>query len=218
MMLKVGIIGATGQAGSELTKAAQASGQIEVTALVRNGEKAKTMLGDQVKVLEKDAFALTRADLADFDVIVDAFATAPDLSYLQVDLAAKLVSFFRETTSPRLVFILGAGSLQTGDDHHLFVDDIAKTPGANEWIAIPQNQLAELEFLRNVKNVNWVGVSPGAEFKVGPKAAAVKYGHDELLFNDQGESFTTYATMGAVLTKEIIEPQYHQERFTVINQ
>lgn len=176
------------------------------------------MFGEQVKVIENDVFDLTKTDLSDFDVIVDAFATSPDKSYLQVDLAAKLVSFFRKTTSPRLIFILGAGSLHTGEDHHLFVDDIAKTPGSDAWIAIPQNQLAELEFLRNVKNVNWVGVSPDAEFKVGPKEDSVAYGHEELLFNDQGESFTTYATMGEVLTKEILTPQYHQVRFTVINQ
>ena len=69
-----------------------------------------------------------------------------------------------------------------------------------------------------MKNVNWVGVSPDAEFKVGPKADSVAYGHEELLFNDQGESFTTYATMGEALTKEILTPQYHQVRFTVINQ
>ena len=100
-MLKLGIISATGKAGSELYQEAQASGQIEVTAIVRKANKAREMFGDQVKVIEKDAFDLTKMDLADFDVIVDAFATSPDKSYLQVDLTAKLVSFFRETTSPR---------------------------------------------------------------------------------------------------------------------
>lgn len=149
-----------------------------MTAIVRNAKKVREMFGKQVKVIENDVFDLTKTDLSDFDVIVDSFATSPDKSYLQVDLAAKLVSFFRETTSPRLIFILGAGSLHTGEDHHLFVDDIAKTPGSDAWIVIPQSQLAELEFLRNVKNVNWVGVSPGAEFKVGPKATSVAYGRE----------------------------------------
>ena len=215
-MTKVGIIGATGMAGSATFKAAQQAG-LDVTAVVRNAAKAKDLLGADIQVLEKDAFALTTEDLAGFDVIVDAFSTAPAQAYLHVDLTAHLISLFRETEQPRLIFILGAGSLHTGDDNHLVVEDIKKIPEAAAWINTQVNQLAELHFLQDVTNVNWVGVSPASSFVAGPAADKILYGTEDLLVNAAGESETTGDTMAQAIVKEIQEPAHKQERFTVAN-
>ena len=215
-MTKVGIIGATGMAGSATFKAAKQAG-LDVTAVVRNAAKAKELLGADIQILEKDAFALTTEDLAGFDVIVDAFSTAPAQAYLHVDLTAHLISLFRETEQPRLIFILGAGSLHTGDDNHLVVEDIKKIPEAAAWINTPVNQLAELHFLQDVTNVNWVGVSPASSFVAGPAADKILYGTEDLLVNAAGESETTGDTMAQAIVKEIQEPAHKQERFTVAN-
>ena len=215
-MTKVGIIGATGMAGSATFKAAQQAG-LDVTAVVRNAAKAKDQLGADIQILEKDAFALTTEDLAGFDVIVDAFSTAPAQAYLHVDLTAHLISLFRETEQPRLIFILGAGSLHTGDDNHLVVEDIKKMPEAAAWVNTPVNQLAELHFLQDVTNVNWVGVSPASSFVAGPAADKILYGTEDLLVNAAGESETTGDTMAQAIVKEIQEPAHKQERFTVAN-
>jgi hypothetical protein len=40
--------------------------------------------------------------------------------------------------------------------------DLRRSPGAETWIATPENQLKELRFLQGVDNVNWVAVSPDA--------------------------------------------------------
>ncbi|GBG94454.1 NADH-flavin reductase [Ligilactobacillus salitolerans] len=215
-MTKVGIIGATGMAGSAAFKEAQNSG-LDVTAIVRNAQKARKELGESIQLIEKDAFALTAEDLAGFDVVVDAFATAPEKAYLHVDLAAKLVSLFREKDQPRLLFILGAGSLHTGADQHLVVEDIKKLPGSEAWVGIPVNQLAELNFLRDVTNVDWVGISPGNSFVPGAAADKILYGKDELLSDADGKSETTAGTMAQAIVKEITEPAHKQERFTVAN-
>lgn len=215
-MTKVGIIGATGMAGSATFKAAKQAG-LDVTAVVRNAAKAKELLGADIQILEKDAFALTTEDLAGFDVIVDAFSTAPAQAYLHVDLTAHLISLFRETEQPRLIFILGAGSLHTGADNHLVVEDIKKMPEAAAWINTPVNQLAELHFLQDVTNVNWVGVSPASSFVAGPAADKILYGTEDLLVNAAGESETTGDTMAQAIVKEIQEPAHKQERFTVAN-
>lgn len=211
--MKIGIIGATGKAGQDVFKEAVKRGH-DVTAIVRNKEKAIQLFGEDANILEKDAFDLTREDLQDFDVVVNAFATEPQKAYLHVDLAAKLVAMFRETTKPRLFFILGAGSLKTGEDGHLFVEDIRKTPGSEAWIAIPENQLKQLNFLRDVDNVNWVGVSPSAIFEPGENKGVV-LGKDELLVAEDGTSHTTTGTMAVAILDEIENPQFHQERFTV---
>ena len=215
-MTKVGIIGATGMAGSAAFKEAQAA-SLNVTAIVRNTAKAKKELGDSIQILEKDAFSLTKEDLAGFDVVVDAFSTAPAQAYLHVDLTAHLISLFREEESPRFIFILGAGSLHTGDDDHLVVEDIKKVPGAESFINTPINQLAELHFLQDVTNVNWVGISPASSFVAGDAAENILYGTEELLTDKNGKSETTGGTMAKAIVQEIQESSHHQERFTVAN-
>lgn len=212
IFMNIAIIGATGMAGREIYREAKERGH-EAVAIVRNEEQAKEVLGSDAKVMIKDAFSLEKRDLEGFDVVVNAFATAPNLAYLHVDLAAKLVALFRETSSPRLFFILGAGSLfdETGER---FVETIRKTPGSEAWISIPENQLKELLFLQNVENVNWVGVSPSASFTPGEKSTPV-LGKDHLLTAADGKSHTTSKTMAVAVLNEIEQPMVIRGRFTV---
>lgn len=211
--MKVGIIGATGNAGRAIYAEAVRRGH-EATALVLSAEKARKLLGAAAPVIQKDAFELRREDLTAFDVVVDAFSTAPAQAYRHVDLAARLVGLLRATSTPRLFFILGAGSLMTGPDHHLLLEDLRNTPGAEAWIATPENQLKELRFLQGVDNVEWVAVSPSAQFVAG-RAAGVVLGRDELLTAPDGSSHVTTGTMAVAIVDEIEHPTHHQERFTV---
>lgn len=217
-MTKVGIIGATGMAGSATFKAAQNAG-LDVTAIVRNADKAKQNLGSDIQILETDAFNLTKSDLEQFDVVVDAFATAPEQAYLHTDLAAHLVAVLRETDSPRLIFILGAGSsfVGNGEQRHYAYDDMKADPNNAAWQSIPENQLYELNFLKDVKNVNWTGISPGQLFVPGELATKILYGKDDMLFDEQGRSQTTSETMAKAIIDEIITPAHKQERFIVTN-
>ena len=67
--MKIGVIGATGKAGSLILKEAIDRGH-EVTAIVRDASK----LNDRnVSVLEKSIFDLTTDDVKQFDVVVNAF-------------------------------------------------------------------------------------------------------------------------------------------------
>lgn len=214
--MKITIIGATGMAGSALVAEALRRGHT-VTALARSAEKlAQLPANPQLTTKVQDAFALTPEELETADVVIDAFATAPSLAFQHVDLATSLIAKLRTTTTPRLVFILGAGSLRTGNDQHLFVNDIAKDPNAASFLSIPENQLKELNFLRDVDNVNWVGVSPAADFHPG-EATPFLLGDDELLFNADHQSETSAGTMAVAILDEIEQPQHQQTRFTVAN-
>lgn len=213
-MMKIMIIGATGMAGSAITATALERGH-QVIAVGRSADKLAQLPTDtNLTTKAQDAFSLTAAELQQVDVVVDAMACPPALAHLHVDLATKLVAELRGHDQPRLVFILGAGSLTTGDDHHLFVHDIESDPANDAFVAVPQNQLAELTFLRTVNNVNWVGISPAADFHAGPVVDAIT-GTDELLVNNAGVSATNSGTMAVAVLDEIETPTHHQSRFTV---
>lgn len=201
--------------GSAIYKEALAHGQ-KPTALVRNGAKAKKMFGDKAKIIEKDAFDLTAGDLRNFDVVVDAFATSPDQADDHVKLAKQLVDRASKN-GPRLYFILGAGSLIAGADGHLAVEDIKKVPGSDKWIAIPEAQKKELDFLKTVDTVDWVGTSPAMKYVEGPASEQILMEVDHLLKNDHGKSITTSGTMAKAVVSEIMTPAHHNMRFTVAN-
>lgn len=66
--MKIGIIGATGNAGRALYAEAVKRGH-EVTAMVRKPDRARTLLGPHVAVLAKDAFDLVSDDLRGFEIM-----------------------------------------------------------------------------------------------------------------------------------------------------
>ena len=67
--MKIAIIGANGKSGVNLVNEALKQGY-DVTAIIRN----KEYKNESVKVVYKDIFELTKADLAGFDAIISAFA------------------------------------------------------------------------------------------------------------------------------------------------
>lgn len=210
--MKIGIIGASGMAGQAVYKEALKRGHQPV-GIVRNEGQALSLLGSEASLMIKDAFLLTKEELESFDVVVNAFAAAPARAYLHVDLAARLTALLRETEKPRLFFILGAGSLLDQEEHP-FVETLKKTPGAEDWISIPVNQFKELQFLQNVDDVNWVGVSPSAEFIPGEARRPV-LGQNHLLTASDSKSHVTSGTMAAAILDEIEKPSHKRERFTV---
>ena len=106
---------------------------------------------------------------------------------------------------PRLVFILAAGSLRTGDNHHLLIEDLRRMPDADAWVSIPENQLLELEYLRCVTDVDWEGASPSAQFEPG-EARGMVLGIHELLVASDETSHTTMGTMAVAILDEIEHP------------
>ena len=67
--MKIAIIGANGKSGANLVNEALKQGY-DVTAIVRNKEYKNS----NVKVVYKDIFELSKADLAGFDAVISAFA------------------------------------------------------------------------------------------------------------------------------------------------
>lgn len=214
-MIRVGIIGASGMAGSAIYKLASAPRIFLALLSFRTIPVTFKSFFVDANLISGDIFALNDSLLSRLDVIVDAYGTSPENADRQVRLAEKLVVLARKHKI-RLIFILGAGSLKTGKDKHLFVDDIEKMPGAETWINTPRQQLKELQYLETISDIDWLGISPSAIFEAG---VATNYilGQDELLFNEQNESKVTAGTMAKLVVNEILAPRHHRERITVID-
>ena len=97
--MKIGIIVVTGEAGSANCAEDFKRGH-EVTAMVPEPDRAARLLGPKLTVLAGEAFALTVDDLSGFEVVIEAFATAPAHAYVHLDLAAWPGSVF--SGRPRL--------------------------------------------------------------------------------------------------------------------
>ncbi len=105
-MIRVGIIGASGMAGSAIYKLASTKKDLNVTGIVRNESKARKILGDDANLISGDIFALNDSLLSRFDVIVDAYGTSPENADRQVKLAEKLVVLARKQKIRLILFLV----------------------------------------------------------------------------------------------------------------
>ncbi|EMT53839.1 putative oxidoreductase [Brevibacillus borstelensis AK1] len=208
--MKIGVIGATGKAGSLIAKEAIERGH-EVTAIVRNASK---LTAPKMAVLEKDVFQLTAEDLKAFDVVVNAFGAAPGSEHLHVEAGRVLIEALKAAPSTRLIVVGGAGSL--------FVDEakttrVMETPDfPKEYLATAQNQGKNLEDLQQSTGIQWTFISPSAFFDPqGKRTGAYQKGKDHLLVNAKGQSYVSYADFAIAVLDEIENPQHRNERFTV---
>lgn len=208
--MKIGVIGATGKAGSLIAKEAIERGH-EVTAIVRNASK---LTAPKTAVLEKDVFQLTAEDLKAFDVVVNAFGAAPGSEHLHVEAGRVLIEALKAVPSTRLIVVGGAGSL--------FVDEakttrVMETPDfPKEYLATAQNQGKNLEDLQQSTGIQWTFISPSAFFDPqGKRTGAYQKGKDHLLVNAKGQSYVSYADFAIAVLDEIENPQHRNERFRV---
>lgn len=207
--MKIGIIGANGKSGRLIAQEAQARGH-EVTAIVRHADKISGM-----PVVEKDAFALTAADLQPFDIVVNAIGLwGPGEEPRHIELAQVLVDALKQAPNTRLIVVGGAGSL--------YVDE-AKTTRLFETPAFPKlyyptafNMGKSLEVYERSSGVKWTYVSPSALFTPGKRTGAYRKGKDHLLVNAKGDSYISYEDFAIAVVDEIEQAQHVNERFTVV--
>lgn len=210
--MKIGIIGATGNVGQIIYKEAIARDN-DVTALVRNSEKAKKLLGNNVNYLEKDALLLSHDDLKDFDVIIDAFAS-PD-AYRSLDLTGKLVALFRGQHKPHLIFVTDSSSLKNKDGV-LQLADILKQFADQPWIQSSVEQNHSLDLLKWVDNVDWTVMTPQNDFVPGDKTN-YRLGTDSVMKDRNGNSKLSYGNFASAMLDESENPQHIHQQFTVVN-
>ncbi|MET3657981.1 putative NADH-flavin reductase [Sporosarcina psychrophila] len=145
--MKIGIIGATGKAGSLIVKEANDRGH-EVTAIVRNAAK---LTEENVVALEIDIFNLQAEDLRQFDVVVNAFGAPAGQEHLHLDAGRELIEVFEGAPETRLIVVGGAGSLFVDEAKTIRLIDTPEFP--EEYFATASNQGKNLEDLQKTSGV-----------------------------------------------------------------
>lgn len=209
--MNIGIIGASGKAGSWIMKEAISRGH-HVTAIVRDASKVK-----DVPVLEKDIFKLTSADLQAFDVVVNAFGAPMGQEHLHVEAGRVLIEALKGAPQTRLIVVGGAGSLFVDEAKTLRVMDTPDFP--KEFFATASNQGQNLADLEQTAGIQWTFISPSAFFNPdGVRTGAYQAGKDHLMVNSQGVSTISYADYAIAVVDEIEQPKHLNTRFTVVGE
>lgn len=209
--MKVGIIGATGKAGSLIFKEAADRGH-EVTAIVRDAAKLDNSKGT---VLEKDVFDLTGSDLQAFDVVVNAISAPPGQEHLHVEAGKSLIKAAKEAVNTKLVVVGGAGSLFVDEAKTMKVMDTPDFP--KEYLSTATNQGKNLEDLQQSEGFEWTFISPAGFFNPeGKRTGSYQTGKDHILLNAKGDSYVSYADYAIAVVDELENPVHVNGRFTVV--
>ncbi|WP_404388311.1 NAD(P)-dependent oxidoreductase [Ligilactobacillus animalis] len=209
-MTKVAVISANGRVGSLVVKELVERGY-DVTGF---GRKAQNTTVAQTYI-QKDLFELTKADLAEFEVVVDAFGTfAPETLHLHVEVIKHLTALLAGTKT-HLLIVGGAGSLYVDPEHKTQLVDTPDFPA--EFYALAKAQTDALTELRKHDDVDWTFISPAADFQVdGKRTGKYILAGEELTLNDRGESIISYADYALAMADEIQNGDHIKERISVV--
>lgn len=199
--MKIVVLGASGRAGSEITREAAARGHT-VTAVARKPDAIPA--ADGVTAVAGDAS--------------DAAALAPLLkgadaviSALHFDVPAEtLLAAVRAAGVPRLLVTGGAASLEVAPGVRLI--DTPEFP--EEWKVFAQGGITFLEALRGVSDVDWTFFSPAAVIEETPRLGVFRTGTDQLITDAKGESRIGFSDYAIAMIDELEQPKHGRARFT----
>ena len=207
--MKIAVICANGKAGKLIVKEA-VSRNLDVTAVVRSENQSAAS-----KVLRKDLFDLTAADLNGFDVVIDAFGAWTEETLPQHSTSLKHLCDILSGTNTRLLVVGGAGSLYVDKTHTARVMDGPDFPDIFKPLARMQGK--GLEELRRRNDVRWTYISPAGDFQAeGVRTGKYILGGEELTLNAKGESVISYADYAIAMVDEAVSGHHIQKRISVV--
>lgn len=208
--MKILVVGANGRVGSLVVKEALAK-ELEVVGLAKEENKSNA-----TKFISKDALDLTKEEVKDYDVVVDAVGgwtseTIPNITNVMIHLA-DIISNLKT----RLVVVGGAGSLFVNKERTITVDMGKDFP--DDWKPLSSAHSKGLKYLTGSQNLNWTYISPACDFvSDGIKTNEYQIGGEDLLLNSQGLSTISYADYAIALVDVIISNKYNKEHISVVS-
>ncbi len=203
------VIGANGNAGRRIVEKALKAGH-QVTGVVRREGAI-----EGIPTIVKDALQLTKQELTQFDVVINATsAFKPDTYHLPADLTLLLVKALANTNT-RLIAIGGAGSLYVDEDHTVQLNDTPEFP--KEFLARSKTHGKSDDILRKFSNVDWTMFTPPPILDPeGPESNDYVLGNENVISNKEGTPYISYATFAQILVDEINNHKFGRQRFTAV--
>ena len=203
------VIGANGNAGRRIVEKALKAGH-QVSGVVRREGAI-----EGIPTIVKDALQLTKQELTQFDVVVNATsAFTPDTYHLPADLTLLLVKALANTNT-RLIAIGGAGSLYVDEDHTVQLNDTPEFP--KEFLARSKTHGKSDDILRKFINVDWTMFTPPPILDAeGPESNDYVLGNENVILNKEGKPYISYATFAQILVNEINNHKFGRQRFTAV--
>jgi putative NADH-flavin reductase len=202
-MMRVSLIGATGNAGSQILAELARRGH-HVTAIVRHPERVPHLDG----VMAKECDVKRVDDLASMLRYHDVAVSSIHFLDAQAD---KLIDAVRQARVPRYVVVGGAGSLDNGKGVKLI--DAGDVP--EPYKAESRAGCAFLDLLRQTRDLDWTFLSPSAQFIAGERTGVFRLGTDTALRDTNGRSWISYEDYAIALVDEIEQSRHSRCRFTV---
>lgn len=207
--MKIAVICSNGKAGKLIVKEAVSRG-LDVTAIAKgNNESVAT------QYVEKNLFDLTKSDLTEFDVVIDAFGAWTEETLPLHSTSLKKLCDLVSGTDTRLLVVGGAGSLYVNKEHTLCVSDGADFPEVFKPLASAMAKA--LEELRKRNDVKWTYISTAGDFQAdGERTGKYILAGEELTLNAKGESIISYADYAMAMIDEATNGNHIQERISVV--
>ncbi|MBO9621428.1 MAG: NAD(P)-dependent oxidoreductase [Sphingomonas sp.] len=199
--MKIAVLGASGRAGSEITRELAARGH-EVTAIARNI--------DAIPALPR--VAAVRGDASDPEALAGLIGGHDAvISALHFDVpAATLLEALKRAGVGRLLVTGGAASLEAAPGVRLI--DAPDFPA--EWKGMAMGGIAFLDALRGEQAIDWTFFSPAALLFEGPRRGTYRTGADQLVTDDEGESRISFADYAIAMVDELEAHRHPRARFT----
>lgn len=201
--MKVALIGASGNIGSQILSELRARGH-DVTAIARNPEKIAVETG--IKPV--------RADVGDANALASALrghdAVISSVRFRNFD-PQTLLTAVKASGVKRLIMVGGAGSLETRPGVQLV--DTPDFPAAAKPEALAGRNA--LNLLRAEPALDWTFLSPSAVIAPGERTGKFRLGKDEVLIGPDGKSRISIPDYAIALVDELEHPRHVRQRFTV---
>ncbi len=214
--MNIAILGARGMIGQQVVLEALVRVHI-VKALTRdkgNFPIAHPRLSvEQVDIFDATSIA---SAVANADVVVNATGIGQDLSIdpqrFFVDSTRAVIEGVKRAGDKRLLVVGGAGSLEVAPGLQLV--DAPEFPDLFRGVA---NAQRETLAMYRASDLNWTFFSPSAVIEPGRRTGKYRLGGDQLLTNEQGESYISVEDFAHVLLDEIEQPQFVCRRLTAVS-
>ncbi len=211
--MQIVLVGGSGMIGQRIAQEALSRGH-SVTVVVRNLDKL-TLEHERLRAVAHDASdsAGMQQIIAGSDAVISAVAPPLDNPDTLVTVTQQLAQATLAADVQRLLVVGGAGSLEVAPGVAL-----VNTPDFPDFIKpIALAHDKTLSYLRSAAPaaLAWTYLSPAITIEPGPRTGSFRLGHDQVLFDAQGQSRISAEDFAVALINELEQPAHTRQRFTL---